>query len=121
MTRSSLSLTTRHANGICIAAIEGKLTLSPELAKVSAEIGAVLKRNPSSGLILDLSQVDDIDSAGLGELVNLYRTASDQQCKVAVAGARQRIQDMFGITRLGEFFPCYSNDAEAEAALRRAL
>lgn len=121
MVRSPLSLTTRHANGICIAALEGKFTLSPKLSKVTAEIGSILKTTPASGLILDLSQVDDIDSAGLGELVNLYRTASDQQCKLAVSGARQRIQDMFAVTRLSEFFPCYPDDAAAEAALRRAF
>jgi anti-sigma B factor antagonist len=116
-----LTLTTHCSGNVCIASLEGQMTLGPMLLRLSRELDSTLTHNQASGLILELSKLDDIDSAGLGELVNMYKSASDRRCRVAVTGANRRIREMFDVTRLSEFFSCYDDQASAESALRRAL
>jgi anti-sigma B factor antagonist len=55
-------------------------------------------------LIVDLTAVDYIDSSGLGALVSLYATASRSGCLLEIANPRQRIRDLFKLTKLSKFF-----------------
>jgi len=55
-------------------------------------------------LILDLTTVDYIDSSGLGALVSLYATASRSGCLLEIANPKQRVRDLFKLTKLSNFF-----------------
>ena len=115
----ALTLTTRCSGNLCIANLEGQLTLGPMLLRLSREVDSALTHSNATGLILDLSKLSDIDSAGLGELVNIYKSATDRQCRVAVSGATARTRELFDVTRLNEFFSCFDDEAAAELALRK--
>ncbi len=50
-------------------------------------------------IILDLTNVDLIDSAGLGALVSIYMHARRTACRLKIANPKQRVRDLF--TRSG--------------------
>jgi anti-sigma B factor antagonist len=55
-------------------------------------------------LVLDLTGVDYIDSSGLGALVRLHMHASRSGCLLEIANPKQRIRDLFKMTKLSSVF-----------------
>jgi anti-sigma B factor antagonist len=113
----SLSLTTRTSGDVCFAAINGRMVLGPLLAKLGPELIAALGQRARRGVLIDLSQVTDIDSAGLGELVNIYKIATDRGTRIGLTGVNRRTREMLALTHLDGLLPAYETEADAEAAL----
>jgi anti-anti-sigma factor len=65
---------------------------------------AKLQETPGGRLIVDLSQTDRLDSAGLGTLVMLQMRAADQRCSVVLYGASEEIRFLLLMTRLEDRF-----------------
>jgi len=55
-------------------------------------------------IVLDLTEVDYIDSSGLGALVSVYVAASKAHCDLELANPKSRIKDLFKMTKLGSVF-----------------
>ena len=55
-------------------------------------------------IVLDLTGVEYVDSSGLGALVSIYVAAGNAQCELELANPKQRIRDLFKLTKLGAFF-----------------
>jgi anti-sigma B factor antagonist len=58
----------------------------------------------SKRIVLDMTEIDYIDSSGLGALVSVYMTASRAQCDLELANPKPRIRDLFELTRLAAVF-----------------
>jgi anti-sigma B factor antagonist len=100
-----------------VVQVDGGLTLGPNLNRFSREVSALL----SQPVILDLAHVDEIDSAGLGELVILYTAARQSNSSVSLAAAGPRVTRLLNITRLASLFPQFKTIAEAsQERARRA-
>ena len=55
-------------------------------------------------IVLDLTNVNYIDSSGIGAMVAVYLAASRVQCELKVVNAQPRIRDLFEITKLSAVF-----------------
>ncbi len=67
-------------------------------------------------LVLDLSGVEYIDSAGLSALLLAQRQQSHHQGDVRIAGARDEVRSLLALTALDRVFPMYGTVEEALAA-----
>ena len=65
--------------------------------------------------MLDLTNVDYVDSAGLGTLVSVYMHARRTNCHLAIANPKERIRDLFSRSGLGSVFKNDSFDVMWEA------
>ena len=81
---------------------------------------AMRREDPAETVILDLSDVPYIDSAGLGMLVTAYVTRQKSGRKMVLSGINQRVQKLFDITRVASLFLIFPSPEEAIAALRGA-
>jgi anti-sigma B factor antagonist len=61
-------------------------------------------------VVLDVTNVDYIDSAGLGALVSVYMHARRTKCDLKIANPKQRIRDLFGRSGLASVFEGSSFD-----------
>jgi anti-sigma B factor antagonist len=60
---------------------------------------------PDSKLIvLDLTDVNYMDSSGLGAIVGLYVSAKRQGSELKLINLNQRLKELFRITKLGKIF-----------------
>jgi anti-sigma B factor antagonist len=55
-------------------------------------------------VIVDLTNVDLIDSSGLGSLVAVYMHASRTKCELELANPKTRVKDLFSRSGLASFF-----------------
>ncbi len=79
------------------------------------EFQSLVRSSTSSTLILDLTQVPDIDSAGIGALVGAYVTHQKEGRRLALAGVTQRVRNALQVTRVEQFFPFFDNVPAVEA------
>ena len=58
----------------------------------------------SKRVVLDLTNVEYIDSSGLGSLVAVYMHASRTGCELELANPKTRVRDLFSRSGLAAFF-----------------
>jgi anti-sigma B factor antagonist len=72
---------------------------------------------PNARLLLDMSGVTYISSAGLRSLLMLYRQMAAQEGRVALVGLAENIKDIMAVTGFLEFFDTYETTSDGVAAL----
>ena len=98
--------------------LSGNLTLSPQLSKFAGHVTALFSTRGVTGVLLDLSKVDGLDSAGLGELVILYTAAGEANCALCLVQPAERGLLLLAMTRLAELFPQFGDEESAKKWLR---
>jgi len=81
---------------------------------------SIVRSSTARLMILDLSGVPYIDSAGIGALVGAYVTHQKNGCGLALVGVTDRVRGSLQVTRVEQFFHFYDTTAAAEAALSKA-
>ena len=94
---------------VVVGAGEITLDASPAFHKSLLEIWAGHPQH----LIIEMSEVTHIDSAGVGTLVEIYRRATKARARMSLASMRPRVRSVFEITRLDRFFPIFETTQEA--------
>jgi len=90
-----------EVEGVLVAECHGKLTF---------ENAQVLKDEVSGKIpghkriVLDLKEVQKLDSSGLGTIVGLYVRARTRGCRVEIANANEQIRELFSLTNLLSLF-----------------
>ena len=70
-----------------------------------------------TAVILDMSDVVDINSAGFRSMTIAFRAAESANKTLAVAGLRPRVLEIFTISRFNLLFPAYGDARDALKAL----
>jgi anti-sigma B factor antagonist len=98
------------------------LALRGPLTATNAPVfqNAMRREEPAETVILDLSDVPYVDSAGLGMLVAAFVSRQKAGRKIVLSGINPRVQRLFEITRVQDLFLIFSSPEEAIAALRGA-
>ena len=99
--------------GTVILTLVGPLTLS-NMFDFQSELRAL--KTPR--LILDLSGVPYMDSAGLGVLMNYYVAAQNNHREFLLAGVNERVQALLEMTKVSKILRTYASVEEAESAIQ---
>ena len=102
-------------NGARILTLQGPLTL-----RTIFDFQATARQEGSSPLIIDVSGVPYMDSAGLGSILGLFASAQRKQTGFAVTGVSDRILTLFQVTHVEDVLPSFATVADAEASLAKA-
>ena len=115
----SLKLGTRMIDGITIVDCHGRLIFGDESMMLRDTVKDLLKT--SRQIVINLGDVNYIDSGGLGTLVGLYTSARNLGGEIKLANLTQRVRDQLQITKLITVFDCYpSEQAAVNSFPRRA-
>ncbi|HXY02044.1 MAG TPA: STAS domain-containing protein [Terriglobales bacterium] len=109
---AELKLETEKKDSQATVRATGRITLT-----TAATLEMSLRDLTESGnrVVLDLANVDYIDSAGLGALVSVYMHARRAKCSLEIANPKQRVRDLFNRSGLASVFEGRSFDALWEA------
>ena len=75
-----------------------------------------LVRATAGSMLVDMTQVPYIDSAGIGALVGAYVNRQKDGRSLALAGVTDRVRGTMQVTRVEQFFQFYETVAAAQAA-----
>jgi anti-anti-sigma factor len=76
-----------------------------------------VRAETANALVIDFSDVDYVDSAGLGALVAAYVSAQKGLRKIAFAGMNKQMLALVEMTHVSQLFKTYATVKDAEAAL----
>jgi anti-sigma B factor antagonist len=68
---------------------------------------------PGAKLVFDLSELEFIDSTGIGALVSCLRQAHGSEAEIRLCALNQSVQAVFDLVRLNRVFEIYNNPVEA--------
>ncbi|MGD0367111.1 MAG: STAS domain-containing protein [Acidobacteriaceae bacterium] len=101
-----------QAPGCRILRLTGPLTLSGLF-----EFQNTLRSDPPPALILDLTAVPYMDSAGMGAIINYFVSSQRAGRKLVVAGVNGRVMELFRMTKVEGLLTMKATVAEAELAV----
>lgn len=84
--------------------------LAPTFRQSMEDIQSDIKPN----LLLDLSNVNFMDSSGLGAVMAVYKLLRDRQ--IAIVGAKQPVRDLLKLTRMDRLVKTYDTVEDAMTA-----
>jgi len=98
---------------VTVVKVTGDITLNKGGDVLLKDKIQSLLQQGQKDILLDLSGVSYVDSAGLGELVQAYATAKNRGGALKLLSVTKRLKDLLVVTKLLTVFDTY--DAEAEA------
>ena len=101
-------------DGISIIDIQGDITGASEEVLMSAYDEA--SKNGTKSIILNFSDLDYMNSSGIGLLVTMLIRVQRQKQSLLAYGLSEHYQQIFELTRLNEAIGIYQNEAAATAA-----
>lgn len=116
-----LSIKSHVEDSIAILELAGQLTVGPALSGLREDARKVLGSAKLSGLILQVSQVTQADSAGLGELTLVYTMASRRGCPIRLVEASPHLRKMLEVTHLDGLLPSASDLDTAKEDIKQAV
>ena len=111
-----LSLETRNCGSVVVVHCQGRIVYRDEATELSRVVGEILDQ--SGRVVLDLSGVSAIDSAGIGELVFLHTWAQGRKAELKCAGASAFVSNLLHLTNLDSVLDVHPSLCEALAAFQ---
>jgi anti-sigma B factor antagonist len=111
-----LSLETRQRGEVVIVHCQGRIVYRDEALALSNMVGEVLENGRK--VVIDLSGVSSIDSAGIGELVLLHTLAEAKNAELKYAGPRPFVRGLLDLTHLDSLLEIHPSLGEALAAFQ---
>ncbi len=93
---------------IFIFTFSGNLILS-ELDEIRKEVKSTIEEENATEVIFDMSDVDFIDSAGIGFIVSVYKTLKSKNGKFALSGLKKKPKEVFSLTRLDKIIKIFED------------
>ena len=109
-----MALTTkiRRVGDVAIVDLAGKITLGENTGILREELRSLLSQG-TKNIVLNMGDVSYVDSAGLGELVGAYTTATNQGGSVKLLNLQGKLRDLMQITKLHTIFSTFDSEQAA--------
>jgi anti-sigma B factor antagonist len=111
----ALSAVARKVGNVAILDLTGKITLGENTGILRDEFKVLLAEG-SKNIILNMAGVGYVDSAGLGELVGAYTTATNNGGAVKLLHLQGKMKDLMQITKLHTIFATFDDEKTAIAS-----
>ena len=107
-----MKIETRTVGDVHVLDCSGKITLGEGTMAVRNTVKDVLKGGGKK-IILNLSDVNYIDSSGIGELVSSYTTVTNQGGQLKLVNLTKKIHELLAITKLLTVFQVFDSEQAA--------
>jgi len=107
-----MAISIRQSSSITIIDVVGDITLhnTPEVRKVLLNL---LREKRASRVVMNLSSVKYIDSAGVASLVEGLKMSREMKSGFALFGLSRTAREVLELTRLIKVFEVYNTEEEA--------
>lgn len=107
----------RHLDDVVIMDISGRITLGEGAITLRDAVQKLLKSGERK-FVMNLEDVDYIDSGGLGELISAFTIVRAHGGQLKLLKLTHRIHDLLQITKLLTVFDAFDSETEAIKSMR---
>jgi len=105
----------RQLDGVTIVDCSGRITLGEGSVTLRDTVRELLAKGQKK-ILLNLADVNYIDSSGIGELVSAYTTVRNQGGDLRLLKLTKKVHDLLQITKLYTVFDVKDDEAAAVKA-----
>lgn len=113
----TLFATTREYSGIRIVDLSGRISLGEGSALLRKTVRDLLDEGHTK-IILNLGDVNYIDSSGIGELVSGFTAVRNRGGELKLLNLTKKVNDLLQLTKLFTVFDVYSDENVAVGSFR---
>jgi anti-sigma B factor antagonist len=110
-----MEIHTRTVGDVHILDISGRIVLGEATKTIRQTINDLLV-NGGRKIVLNLKDVNYVDSSGIGELVRTYTSVTREGKQLKLLNLTKKIRDLLVITKLLTVFQVYENEQAALAS-----
>lgn len=114
-----MDITTRKTGDVTIVDFKGRLAIGVSDTVLPRIIGEILEEGGRK-ILLNLSDMDYIDSNGLGELVQVFRESKRHGASLRLLKPHDRVAKTLRLTNLLPMFTVYDTEEDALTAFATA-
>ena len=111
----SMKFTSREVDGVTVLDLHGKIVLGEGSVTIRDAVRDVLAKG-SNKILLNLADINYIDSSGIGELVSALTAVKNAGGSLKLLQLTKKVKDLLQITKLYTVFDIYDDEAEAIAS-----
>jgi anti-sigma B factor antagonist len=108
----TVTMTTHEVDGVTVVALDGRIVLGEESNSLREKLKSLATEGKKK-IVLNMANVEYIDSAGLGLLVGAYVSAKTRGASVRLCHLGRKFNEVMQITRLLTVFDVYDTQAAA--------
>ena len=108
----NLKISTRQVDGVNIVDCSGRITLGEGSVVLRDAVKDLLGKGQKK-ILLNLGDVNYIDSSGIGELVSAFTTVKNQGGELKLLNLTKKVNDLLQITKLYTVFDVKDDEAAA--------
>lgn len=112
-----LELASKQLGRVMVIKCRGRIAMGAETRALEEEVNRVTLG--TKNVILNLTEVDFADSAGLGLLARMQRSLRTDRGDLKICGLRESLLRVFKITHLNRVFELYESEEQAVEAFRQ--
>ena len=113
----TMKSSTRQVDGVTIVDLSGRITLGEGSVILRDTVRELIGKG-NKKILLNLGDVNYIDSSGIGELVSAFTTVRNQGGELKLLNLTKKVHDLLQITKLYTVFDVRDDEAAAIAAFR---
>ena len=113
----ALTIASREVDGVTVLDLSGRITLGEGSVQLRDAIRDLIGKG-SKSILLNLAEVNYIDSSGLGEMVSAFTTAKNQTAELKLLKLTKKVHDLLQLTKLYTVFDVYDDEASAIASFK---
>ncbi len=107
---------TRQIGDVTVLDISGRITLGEGNVMLREVVRGLIDKG-SRKIVLNLGEVQYVDSSGVGELVKTHTTVRNQGGQLRLVNLNKRVNDLLQMTRLASVFDIERDEASAIRSL----
>jgi anti-sigma B factor antagonist len=113
----SMKISTRQVDGVAVVDCSGRITLGEGSVTLRDTVRDLLSKG-NKKILLNLAEVNYIDSSGIGELVSGFTTVRNQGGELKLLSLTKKVHDLLQITKLYTVFDIKDDEASAIKAFK---
>jgi anti-sigma B factor antagonist len=99
----ALAINSREVSHVTILDVQGRIVLGDEIGSLRDAVHGLIAQSKKK-IILNLADVDYIDSSGVGELVGCFTTVRNSGGELKLLNLSQKVHDILNVTKLYTVF-----------------
>jgi len=112
-----MEIAERNAGNVTVLDVSGRITLGEGDVLLKDKLHSLLNQGRRD-VLLNLANVQYVDSAGLGAIVGAYTTMTREGGTLKLANVTKKLQDLLSITKLLTVFETFDSEDEALRSYR---
>jgi len=113
----SLFATCREAGSVTIVDLSGRIALGEGSALLRKTVRDLLDSGQGR-ILLNLGDVNYIDSSGIGELVSAFTAVRNRSGELKLLNLTKKVHDLLQLTKLFTVFDVYADESTAVHSFR---